>query len=117
MPIYEFECKDCNEQFEDLVSMSLCETCPDTVCPKCESKNWTKLVSKSSFNFTNPVGTDRWNNSHDYRFNHNIPSVKKERETAEKFSHMGATPYVDNSEEDFKLDTGIHDAETIKGLS
>lgn len=121
MPIYEFECNECHEAFDDLVPMSKCEKCPDTECPKCHSKNWTKLVSCPSFNFTNPEGTDRWNNSstgHDYRFKHNIPKVKKEREMAENMSHMGSDPYgKEQVKKDIERDTGIHDPETRSGLS
>lgn len=120
MPLYEFKCNECSHKFDDLVPMSKCEECPDTECPECHSKNWTKLVSCANFAFSNPVGTDRWNNSstgHDYRFKHNIPNVKKEREMAEKLSHMGANPYGDTTEADIQLDTGIHDPETRQGLA
>jgi len=70
--------------------------------------------------FTNPVGTDRWNSSssgHDYRFKHNIPKVKAEREMAEQLSHMGSNPYGDTSDKDIQMDTGIHDADSRPGLS
>ena len=122
MPIYEFECNDCDEKFEDLVPMRLHETCPETECPKCQSKSWTKIMSCSSFNFTNPEGTDRWNSGssgHDYRFKHNIPKVKQERDMAEALSHMGSDPYgsPDQVKQDIEMDTGIHDPETRPGLS
>lgn len=40
-------------------------------------------MSAISFNFANPVGTDRHTNSHDYRFKHNLPKVRAERQAAE----------------------------------
>ena len=53
-------------------------------------------MSSTSFNFTNPEGTSRWNSEpsgHDYRFKHNQPKVAKERANAEAASHMGSQPY------------------------
>ncbi len=41
MPIYEYICADCENEFEELV-FSRDETPP---CPKCGSKNVTKLMS------------------------------------------------------------------------
>lgn len=121
MPIYEFECNECHEGFEDLVSISKVDTCPDTECPKCHSKNWTKIISCPSFNFANPEGTDRWNNGstgHDYRFKHNIPKVKQERAIAEKMSHMGSDPYgKEQVKKDIERDIGIHTPETRTGLT
>ena len=65
-------------------------------CPHCGSKSKIKLISNINFNFSNPVGTDRWcseSQGHDYRFHHNLPNVKKEVENAKKKSHVGANPY------------------------
>jgi putative FmdB family regulatory protein len=92
MPMFDFECKKCNQVYEDLVNHSNPEK--KIKCPFCSSKSKTKLVSKPNFNFSNPVGTDRWNsesNGHQYRFDHNRPNVKKQREHAEQKSHMGNT--------------------------
>lgn len=69
-------------------------------------------MSQCSFNFSNPVGTGRWNSDstgHDYRFKHNIPNVKKQRKMAEAMSHMGSNPYG-KSDDSQKFDTGVHDA-------
>jgi putative FmdB family regulatory protein len=41
MPVYEYKCNDCSEEFEKLVSGSN----PDVACPKCNSKNITKKFS------------------------------------------------------------------------
>lgn len=121
MPIYEFHCENCQNNFEDLVAINKIDTCPDTECPKCHSKKWEKLISCPSFNFSNPEGTDRWNNSstgHDYRFKHNIPKVKKERKNAEQNSHMGSDPYgKEQIKKDIERDIGIHTPETRSGLS
>ena len=80
------------------------------------------MMSSPNFAFSNPEGTDRWNNTstgHDYRFKHKIPKVKQERKIAEAVSHMGTDPYgsSDMLKKDIEMDTGIHDAKSRKGLS
>jgi putative FmdB family regulatory protein len=42
MPIYEYECKKCGNEFEALVSMSARE---NPCCPKCESVKVKKKMS------------------------------------------------------------------------
>ena len=42
MPIYEYQCKDCNNEFEDLVLNRASE--PQS-CPQCGSSKITRLVS------------------------------------------------------------------------
>lgn len=44
MPIYEFKCNNCKEEFEKLCKF---KDCPD--CPKCDSNNITGLISLSDF--------------------------------------------------------------------
>ncbi|MEN8265161.1 MAG: zinc ribbon domain-containing protein [Nitrospirota bacterium] len=41
MPIYEYKCDECPEEFEKLVSSAN----PDVSCPKCGSKKVTKKFS------------------------------------------------------------------------
>ena len=97
MPIYNFSCKKCNEVYEELVAYDETGKYSGIQCPKCESKRKVKLVNACTCNFTNPVGTDRWNSEsqgHDYRFKHKIPSVQAERDNAMKKSHMGDQPYT-----------------------
>jgi putative FmdB family regulatory protein len=115
MPMYDFECLKCEEAYEEFVAYDATGKYKGVKCPHCGSKRKTKLITACQFAFADPVGTDRWNNSHDYRFKHNIPRVKKEREMAEKLSHMGGNPY--GNIDDSGLDTGIHDAGGRKGLS
>ena len=43
MPIYEYQCRDCGEEFERLVPLSA-QTPPD--CPKCKRKNVRKKISR-----------------------------------------------------------------------
>lgn len=120
MPLYEFECLNCKTVYDEVVRYDESGIYPNVKCPKCQSKEKTKLMSASNFKFSNPVGTDRWNNSstgHDYRFKHNIPKVQAERKMAEALSHMGSDPYGSTLEQDLRLDTGIHDPETRPGLS
>ncbi len=45
MPIYEFACKKCGQEFEALF---LSQDDPDPTCPKCQSKKVEKLISAGS---------------------------------------------------------------------
>ena len=46
MPIYEFQCKDCNKNFEKLVMIA---SAMDVVtCKHCNSSNVRKLISATS---------------------------------------------------------------------
>lgn len=117
---YDFECKKCQHVYEEFTEYDEKGKYPKVKCPQCGSKSKIKLMSAPAFSFANPEGTDRWNSSstgHDYRFKHNIPKVKEERAMAEAMSHMGANPYGAGGDADLDLDTGIHDAESRKGLS
>lgn len=65
-------------------------------CPNCQSFNKLKLISQVNHNFTNPVGTDRYENDHDYRYHHSINApggAKDQRKMAENLSHVGGNPY------------------------
>ena len=120
MPVYDFECSLCKNIFEEISSFDETGLYPNIECPKCGSKEKTKLASCSNFNFSNPVGTDRWNSGstgHDYRFKHHIPKVQAERKMAEVMSHMGADPYGSTVERDLNMGEGIHDPETRPGLT
>lgn len=96
MPIYTFEC-ECNEEFELLTSMKEYENNfknTELICPECGGKSIKSTVSVGGFNFTNPVGTDRYSNSHGYRYNHNHErpgGIRDQREFNEKNSHMGSS--------------------------
>lgn len=119
MPFFEFVCKKCKTQYDELCEYDETGKWAKVKCPECGSKKKEKLLSIANFQFAQPEGTDRWNSDskgHDYRFKHNIPKVKQERAMAEAMSHMG-NPYMDNSASDIELDTGIHDPETRGGLS
>jgi len=43
MPIYEYECQDCHEEFEKLVFSSA--KADDVECPKCHSRNVRRKIS------------------------------------------------------------------------
>jgi putative FmdB family regulatory protein len=44
MPIYEYECNQCCELFEKMISFSESDQLP--ACPKCESNDTRKKISK-----------------------------------------------------------------------
>jgi hypothetical protein len=98
MAIQEFECKKCGAIYEELVSHDPTGKYKSVKCPnpECKSSRKTKLVSVGNFNFSNPVGTDRWTSGgqgHDYRFKYVQPQLKENRKKAEELSHMGKNPY------------------------
>lgn len=117
MPMYEFRCKKCDHKYEEITPYDETEKYKGVKCPECGSKKKEKLISCANFKFAQPEGTDRWNNSHDFRFKTNLPKVLEERKRAEMLSHMGGDPYTDTSAKDIELDTGVHDAESRPGLS
>lgn len=87
MPFYQFECKKCKKEYEELCSYDSTGKYVDVRCPSCNSKSKTKLMSACNYAFSNPEGTDRWNSEsggHDYRFHHNLPKVLAERQAAEE---------------------------------
>jgi len=43
MPFYEYQCKDCGKQFEQLVSISQADQ--KQICPCCGGKNTEKQLS------------------------------------------------------------------------
>jgi len=59
MPIYEYECLDCGDKFEDFRSFG--ERDREIKCPSCGSKNTKRVVSVfacgSSCNFHLPGGS------------------------------------------------------------
>ena len=94
MPVFPIKCLACGEEYEILTKYDPTGEYASEVCPKCGSAKKEKQVYTCSFRFANPVGTDIWRKSHDYRFNWNLPRVKAEREAAEKAA-KGDVPYND----------------------
>ncbi len=52
MPIYEFKCSKCEEFFEVIVIGS--NDNDMVTCPKCESKEYERVVSKTNFTMGSP---------------------------------------------------------------
>ena len=44
MPLYEYHCNDCNEDFEKMVRFS--EADQSAACPACQSPDTTKKISR-----------------------------------------------------------------------
>ena len=100
MPIYEMKCDGCGEVYDVWSSMSKKESSvKEATCPACGVADKTEIVGAPSVNFTNPVGTDRWNSEskgHDYRFRHNMDKpggTRDQRAAAARASKVGAEPY------------------------
>jgi putative FmdB family regulatory protein len=96
MPSYEFKCKKCKKNYSELSPYDETGKYKNVICPFCNSKSKLRLLSAPAFKFSNPIGTDIWNNSHDYRFKTKLPEAIKEREMAEKLSHIGAHKHIDD---------------------
>lgn len=96
--LVEFECKKCGEVYEELVKYDPEGKYKGVKCPSCSSPKKTRLISQCKCNFTDPVGTDLYESSHDYRAKHAIHKpggAADQRKNAEKLSHMGSAPYND----------------------
>lgn len=107
IPSYRFECRKCSSVYEDLVKFDPSGKYKDVSCPECGSKRKNQLATACEFCFSNPEGTSRWISSsrgHDYRYKHKQPSVRMEREMAEKRSHMGSSKEIYKELNDLKND-------------
>lgn len=60
MPVYEYRCKDCNTKYEILHLTK--ENFDEIICPKCNSKNYVKLLSR----IAKPVSEDSDFDSSDF---------------------------------------------------
>jgi putative FmdB family regulatory protein len=99
MPIYEFECKKCKQEYSELTEYDESGKYPGVKCPHCKSKRKTRIFGGiGAVIFTNPEGTDNWNKP-EWKFGYKLDKAKAERRAAEEKSHMGAVPYrPDNSD-------------------
>jgi len=108
MPTYAFQCNKCKVQWEDISNFDNTGKYPGVSCPSCKSKSKKKLLTSCTFQFSNPVGTDKWTSEstgHDFRHKHNVDrpgGVRDIRKQAQEKSHMGAEPY--NKMNDFNND-------------
>ena len=46
MPIYEYKCNLCKNEFEIIQKIT---DKPEAICPKCDSDNVNRLISKNTF--------------------------------------------------------------------
>ena len=99
MPLYDFSCSDCGKIYEEFASFDETGVYEAVKCPACGSNHKTKVFSGCvAFAFTNPVGTKKYNASHELRYRNAIEKkggVRDQRAMAEKLSHMGSAPYND----------------------
>ena len=85
MPLFEFSCRQCETVFEEITKFDETGVYSGVVCPQCGSGEKEKLISIPAA----PVPHD----THDWQYNNKLPKAMKEREMAEKASHMGSQPY------------------------
>lgn len=77
MPIYEYRCKACGDEFEYLLRSSS----PAAKCPACASENIEQLISNSAFH---SEGATQANLSAAHR---KVAAARGEREKAEHRHH------------------------------
>jgi len=56
MPIYDYKCNDCGETYD--VFHKVREVVDDVVCPSCESKEHTRLLSAPNVSVSGGTSTD-----------------------------------------------------------
>lgn len=96
MPVYDWECQDCGNEYDELSRYDETGEYPGVICPKCKSAKKIKLISRpAEAVFLQPEGTSKWNRSHDLRYYKKLEKDRQNRELAEKTSHMGEKPYND----------------------
>lgn len=100
MPFYNFVCKKCTKEYEELTAYDPTEKYKELSCPNCKSKQKQKIIcGDACFTFSNPIGTGKWTSDstgHDYRHKWNTErkgGIRDQRKYAEQNSHMGKMPY------------------------
>ena len=118
MPIYEFQCKKCNKEDEELSSFDVSGKYPDIKCPSCGSIKKDKLVSVPA-----TVYSGGGNETFTHKAGRLMEKAKGERRMAEQFSHMGADPFNDRTVgpvvDDLAgggMDEGIHHPFPLPGV-
>jgi putative FmdB family regulatory protein len=99
LTLYDFHCNKCGCNYEELAQWDENGEYPGVICPNCGSDKKEKIFSApvAEAIFLQPEGTRKWTDhqyGHDYRFKHMQPRIKKEREEAERKSHMGKNVYI-----------------------
>lgn len=93
MPIFIFQCQNCDHVYETLTKYDETKKYKSVKCSECNSKKKKQLPHTCSWQWENPVGTDRWGNSHDYRFHTKLDEARQQRTQAEQASRVGNDPY------------------------
>lgn len=93
MPMFEFQCKNCDTIYMELAAFDETGVYAGIDCPSCESVEKEKLISACVSTFTNPRGTSK-QDSWSYRAGWNMNAAKELRRSAEENSHMGSQPYT-----------------------
>jgi putative FmdB family regulatory protein len=91
MPLYDFRCKKCGLQFEEL-----CKSSKDIdIGCLCGSFDVERLMSGFAATFANPADNSKMHDSFSYRAGVNMEKAKDQRRHAQQHDHMGANPYKD----------------------
>lgn len=106
MPLYDFECNDCNKKYEEFAKYGKYK---DVACPVCNSKKKKKIPSRFSMKFDDPKSSSKWDNF-SYRAGFNMDKAQDERRAAEIASHMGNTDdFYNNLNDENVLGEGLHE--------
>lgn len=86
MPFYNFSCKKCQKEFEEICTFSDYDNdFPEIRCPECNSKSLNKNIPSGS-------GIMISKDTYDYRLGVNMEKAKAERAYAES-KYKGKSPY------------------------
>lgn len=92
MPLYQFVCLKCKNNYESLTGFDSSGKYKDISCPSCNSKRKSQQVTSANVKFANPKDTSKFDNF-GYRAGYNLEQAQNLRREAEKASHVGETPY------------------------
>lgn len=95
MPCYSFECKKCNQMFDEICSFADFDAnFPKVRCPKCSSKSLKKNIITGAVPeavFSNPRESSKWD-QWGYRQGKTAEEAKMQRAAAEA-ANKGRLPY------------------------
>lgn len=107
MALYEFCCKKCKKEYDELSKFDETGEYPDIKCPSCGSVKKEKLVSLPATVYSTGV-----NETFTHKAGRTMERAKGERRAAEAASHMGADPHMHI--DDTHLGEGIHNPFPVK---
>ncbi len=92
MPTYEYKCKKCHHEFEEVQSMS---ADPLVLCPVCKTQNLVRIISKGGgmiFKGSGFYQTDYKNTGSDFKETKSTPKAAKPKSSTAADDKSPAAP-------------------------